>query len=405
MACAPAFRRLMGGSAGAGRITPGLRIPRGSKARFTRAKSATISVAVDAREQARPAAVRRRARPTACRRAAPRASVTSSSSAATAASQPASVPARGSRLTCTWPSPAWPKITTGSPRAAARSAHGADVLAHLGSTGTQPSSITWSERRSSGSPARIGLAAWRSAQSRSCRVGGEAGVHRGGPRSHGRRGARPPPRAPRPGRRARSPPAATASSAALAHELEEGAVEQLDRRRLDAEAAPRRRPRARRATVARRGGRRARRDRVQPPLDRGHERRACPRRRSRDRAGRRTRARRRGRSPRSSSGCGGTARGSSSAAARMAGAAPSSNAPDRARGPAAGRAAARDASPSAVTSSTRLDPPAHAAVAHGAGAGGVGGDASRRAWPTLRSRDRAEAGGRRGRLRGSDRPT
>ena len=156
-------------------------------------------------------------------------SVTASSSDATDSSHPAR-PISGSRFTWTWPSPAWPKITTARPRSAAAS-RTARTYSPMRSTGTQPSSITWSERRVSGSPARIGLAAWRSAQSRSAAAAVKPGVHARGPGRHRRRGALH-----RLARRRRIVPLDLDQQhrlgPGLADQLEEGAVEQLDGGRL-----------------------------------------------------------------------------------------------------------------------------------------------------------------------------
>ena len=104
------------------------------------------------------------------------------------------------------------------------------------STGTQPSSITCSDRRVSGSPARIGLAAWRSAQSRSAAAAVKPGSTLAAQGAHRRRGAFH-----RRSRRRRIVPLdldqQDGLGPGLADQLEEGAVEQLDGGRLGARAA------------------------------------------------------------------------------------------------------------------------------------------------------------------------
>ena len=87
IAPAPALSRAIGGSPD-GRIMPGFRIPRGSKARLHPPEETDDLGAVDPLEKSRPAAGRRRARRTARRPAPTTVSVISSNSPATSASQP-----------------------------------------------------------------------------------------------------------------------------------------------------------------------------------------------------------------------------------------------------------------------------------------------------------------------------
>ena len=268
-----------GGRRAAGRITPGFRMPSGSNAASPGGRGHDLSDRRPARS--RPA----RRRPSPCSpegvppSGARRRRLSSQHARPRACSQPARVTS-GRRFTCTCPSPAWPKSTmrrvarAPSPRARCGCSRPAARPARSRPRSPAASAASPAAARGSGSPRGAApRAARRSRRVSAVSTAAAQAAHR----------ARPP--APPPGR---APPASSRSistsrtasavgqtaspTVGLPHQVEEGPVEQLDRRGLAARAAPR--PPAPGRSSDRSSTRSPARCagmRVEPPVDLGHD--------------------------------------------------------------------------------------------------------------------------------------